>query len=120
MFDRATFDEFVDAYVGQFVGLCAWLESLGGTQPIRVFYPSTVFIDDRPRGMTEYAMAKAAAEHLIIDLRATMKRVEIIVARLPRLATDQTSALVPVKTASSLEVLMPIVRRMLARSNGVA
>jgi hypothetical protein len=113
-FERAVFEEFIEAYVVQFLALCTWLESLRTEQPIRVYYPSTVFIDDRPRGMTEYAMAKAAGEQLVADLAATLKHVEIFATRLPRLATDQTSSLVTVKTASGLEVLLPIVRRMLA------
>jgi len=55
-----------------------------------------------------------AGEQLVADLAATLKHVEIFVTRLPRLATDQTASLMTVKTASGLEVLLPIVRRMLA------
>jgi acyl dehydratase len=113
VFDRAVFDEFIDAYVVHFAVLCTWLDSLGAAHRIRVYFPSSVAIDDRPRGMTEYAMAKAAGEHLIVDLRANLKHVEIITTRLPRLATDQTSTLATVKTTSNVEVLLPIVRRML-------
>ena len=33
-----------------------------------MFYPSTVFVQDRPQEMTEYAMSKAAGEILCADI----------------------------------------------------
>ena len=81
---------------------------------MKVFVPSTVFIDERPKGMTEYAMAKAAVEVLCVDLQRNLRRVTIVVQRLPRLETDQTATLVAVKHASNADTLLPLVNQMLA------
>ena len=115
LFDATLFDEFLDFYVRRFEALCTALESAPGTRPVRVFYPSTVFIDERPKGMTEYAMAKAAAEVLIADLGRSLRRVQLLARRLPRLATDQTASLFVAGAGANVEVMLPIVRELLVR-----
>ena len=77
-------------------------------RPVRVFLPSTVFIDERPRGMTEYAMAKAAGEILCADLSRAHRRLVITAPRLPRILTDQTATVPPVPTADPVEVMLPL------------
>ncbi|WP_284615903.1 MaoC/PaaZ C-terminal domain-containing protein [Aquabacterium humicola] len=114
VFDAALFDEFMAFYAHRFEALCTLLERHAGERRVRVFVPSTVFIDDRPKGMTEYTMAKAAAEVLAADLGKSLRRVQIVCERLPRLPTDQTTSLVPVRSASAVEVLLPLVRRLFA------
>lgn len=79
-----------------------------------LFYPSTVFIDERPGGMAEYAMAKAAGEILCAEINATMGPLRIIVARLPRLATDQTAAAIAIGTAPAADTLLPLIRAVQA------
>lgn len=113
-FERALFDEFIDCYVDQFAQLCTQIEVAATDRPVRVFLPSTTAVTERPRGMTEYAMAKAAAELLAADLNRVLRHVTVLCERLPRLATDQTSTLVTVRTGSNVEVLLPIVQRMMA------
>jgi hypothetical protein len=114
VFDRAVFDEFVWFYLQRFHELCIWLEQRPGDRPVKVFLPSTVFITDRPRGMTEYAMAKAAAEVMVADLNRSLRRVAIVHTRLPRLATDQTASILEVSTGSSVATMLEVVRSMAA------
>lgn len=110
--DAAQLQEFMDCYVHRFAGLCLALDQRV-TQPVTVFVPSTVFIDERPRGMTEYAMAKAAAEVLAVDLGRSLSHVRFAVHRLPKLATDQTATVMGARTASNTEVLLPLVQAVL-------
>jgi hypothetical protein len=114
LFNRHLFSEFVDFYLEKFAELCQWLENSAQNRNrrMRVYLPSTVFVDERPCGMTEYAMAKAAAEILAADLNAHLKNVTIVSSRLPRMPTDQTSTIVPIRTASAIEALLPVVREM--------
>lgn len=79
-----------------------------------LFYPSTVFIDERPKGMAEYAMAKAAGEILCAEINATLAPLRITAARLPRLATDQTAAAIAVSTAPAVDTLLPLIRAVQA------
>ena len=110
IFHRQAFDEFASFYLERFHELCLWLE--GGGRPVRVYLPSTVFVSERPKGMTEYAMAKAAAELLAEDLNRTLRHVRIVHTRLPRLATDQTAAITPLTTADNVSVLFDVMQAM--------
>jgi hypothetical protein len=112
VFDRTAFDTFVGFYLDRFHALCRWLESAGREVPVRVYLPSTVFIDERPKGMTEYAMAKAAAEVLADDLNRSLAHVRVLHTRLPRMATDQTASILAVAVASNVGALLPVLRTM--------
>ena len=114
LFDRRTFDEFVSLYLHRFYQLCTWLNQTERQTPVKVYLPSTVFITERPKGMTEYAMAKAAAEVLADDLNSSLANVKIIHTRLPRLATDQTSSILKLSVESNVDALLPVVRAMSA------
>ena len=114
VFDRASFDEFVWFYLQRFYELCTWLEARTQDRPIKVYLPSTVFIAERPKGMTEYAMVKAAAEVMVADLNRSMRNVVIVYSRLPRLATDQTASIQDVTAGSSVATMLEVVRSMAA------
>ena len=114
LFDSELFEEFVDFYVRRFEALCQALEAAAEGRTVRVFYPSTVFVDARPKGMTEYAMAKAAAEVLVTDLARTLRHVKPVARRLPRLATDQTAGLASGSAVSNSEVMLPVLRELMA------
>ena len=115
VFDAALFTEFLDFYVNHLYALAAALLSLNPTTLIKVFQPSTVALDDRPKGMTEYTMAKAAAEVLVADLNRALSSVALLSQRLPRLATDQTSSPFIENTMSNVDVMLPIIESMLGR-----
>jgi NAD(P)-dependent dehydrogenase (short-subunit alcohol dehydrogenase family) len=112
LFDRSIFDEFVGFYLQRFYELCRWLDSVDRAKPMKVYLPSTVFITDRPKGMTEYAMAKAAAEVLADDLNRSLRNVTVVHSRLPRLATDQTASILKAPMASNLDAMLAVVRQM--------
>lgn len=115
LFDRRLFDEFIAFYVDRFAELCKWLEDRASGRRIKVYLPSTVFIADRPKGMTEYAMAKAAAELLAEDMNRSLMNVSVVCSRLPRLATDQTASVTTPATESNLVVLLQVVRDVSGR-----
>jgi acyl dehydratase len=99
---------FQEIYVDSFYRLCAYCNGLAAA--IRVFYPSSVAVESRPRGMTEYAMAKAAGEVLAADMPRSMRGISIDVVRLPRIVTDQTASLVPTDDSDTIQVMLPLVR----------
>ena len=65
--------------------------------------------------MTEYAMAKAAAEILVQDLNASSCTVQLDSQRLPRLATDQTATVFTDNAQQNEDTMLPIIRRLLER-----
>jgi NAD(P)-dependent dehydrogenase (short-subunit alcohol dehydrogenase family) len=112
-FVRDRFMRFFDFYVDGFYAICQQLVGMaGGT--LSVFYPSSVAVESHPPDMTEYAMAKTAAEVLCADLNAQWPRIRIVVNRIPRVLTDQTASLVQVESANPLDVMLPIIRQVQA------
>jgi len=116
-FDLGLFNDFFAIYATGFNDLASWLAAAQPARKARLFYPSSVYVSDRPRGMTEYAMAKAAAEVLVAELARTFRGLEFVCERLPRMSTDQTATLLPVATAPNVETMLPLVHRMLARGD---
>ena len=103
--DPALLAEMMAFYVHAFYALCAGLRG-AGAQALDVFYPSSVAVAERPAGLTEYAMAKAAGEVLCADLPRLLKGVRAHVRRLPRLQTDQTASVQPVETGSAIDEML--------------
>jgi len=62
--------------------------------------------------MAEYSMAKMAGEILCSYINRAHGRIHVIMDRLPRLLTDQTATLPPVKNADPLEIMLPIIRKV--------
>ena len=111
VFDADWFAEFSEIYIRKFFALCAGLERMA-VKRVRVFFPSSIAVTERPKGLTEYAMAKAAAEILIADINRSFTHVSVVCERLPRLSTDQTVSILDVAAASNLDTLLPIVRSL--------
>ena len=111
VFDAARFEELNRYFLD---GFSAALHAALELRPegIHAFYPSSDFVAERPPEMTEYAMSKAAGEVLCADLAAHLPGARVLVRRLPRVLTDQTSMLDPGEAADPLPVMLPIVRSM--------
>jgi hypothetical protein len=77
---------------------------------VKLFYPSTIFIEEAAEQWQEYCAAKLAGEAMCRHLESTLPGFEALVARLPRAATDQTLALQPVAAQPPLSVLEPWLR----------
>jgi hypothetical protein len=110
------FQHFCDFYATAFFAMCAAVEQ-HATRPVRIFFPSSIAVADRPKGLTEYAMAKAAAEILVEDINRSFTHVSVTASRLPRLSTDQTLTVLDVPAESNAGTLLPIVRSMYRRAN---
>jgi hypothetical protein len=114
--ERTVYLQFYHFYVDRFYELCSFLERTIVNGRVQVFLPSTVAIDERPKGLTEYAMAKAAAEILARDINRSFSHVTVTSTRLPRLDTDQTSTIMKVPSESNIDTLLPIIRSLQATS----
>ncbi len=101
--------QLMKCYVTGFAEMVAALAD-GGLQGF--FYPSSVALNELPTDMAEYCTAKAAGETLCQVLQKRYPSVRFMCERLPRLATDQTASLMPVKNADPLPIMRDIVLRM--------
>jgi hypothetical protein len=111
VFDKVLFRKFCYYYVEQFCALIKEVKSRT-TRKVIVFYPSTVYIDEKTTGLTEYIMAKVAGEFLCETLNKEFKDINIYIERLPRLQTDQTLNIQNYPAQSVSEVMFPILMEM--------
>lgn len=109
-FDRQVFDRFADFYVSGFNAVCMFFAARSA-QRLQVLYPSSVAVAERPAGLTEYAMAKAAGELLCADLMRLQPNLQITVERLPRVLTDQTQTIQRTPGASPEDIMLPLLTR---------
>ena len=114
IFEPKLLHEFCDFYIEKFYELCAFLEANITTRKIKVYYPSTVFVEMRPKGMAEYAMIKAAAEILVQEINRSFSNLTVLCTQLPRLSTDQTATILKVSAEPNVETLLPVIRSMQA------
>jgi hypothetical protein len=105
---------FNQVYLSGFLNTVLFLFGHHREGGLSVFYPSSVFVDDRPSGMTEYSMAKAAAELLCTDLQNAVPQIRILVTRLPRMLTDQTATVAASSFVDPVEAMLPLIRKVQA------
>lgn len=70
-----------------------------------VYYPSTVFIEEPQKGFAEYTAAKADGEAMGEALMQRHRNIKFTASRLPRMRTDQTTGLTPVKSEEPVQFL---------------
>jgi NAD(P)-dependent dehydrogenase (short-subunit alcohol dehydrogenase family) len=108
LFARARLDAFLSVYVEGFLNLAEALRAR--RRDVSLFYPSSVAVAERPRGMLEYAMAKAAGETLCTEINQALRPLHVTVDRLPRLLTDQTASVIGAAAPSPVGHLLAVVR----------
>jgi NAD(P)-dependent dehydrogenase (short-subunit alcohol dehydrogenase family) len=107
-FSQGLFDKFCNYYVSGFANTVNLFRPLGLRN---VFYPSTIYLDEIPPNMAEYASAKAAGETLCAFYQKEFQEMTFFTSRLPRMATDQTAGLPTTQNADALPVLIQTLGR---------
>lgn len=107
-FSASLFDKFCDYYVTGFVNSVQAYKDIGSRLE-KVFYPSSVAVQELPIDMIEYASAKAAGEVVCAALDKSEKQTDIVFSRLPRLDTDQTASLWEVENLDPVPFLLKII-----------
>lgn len=73
--------------------------------PLTVFLPSTIFIDAQEPGFCEYARAKEESEQSLMAIKEKNPDLRVLIARLPKLESDQTRGLIPEEYPDTVDVL---------------
>ena len=107
-YSSSMFEGFLSIYVTGFWRLFDGFRTARKERGGYIFYPSTIYLEERPKGMTEYAMAKAAGEVLCADIAKNYPNWEIAIPRLPRIATDQTLTVPPIKSEDPLDAMIRV------------
>lgn len=110
--DASTFARFIDVYV---IGLSQLLSTVHGAGALTsVFFPSSSFVDDVPAGFAEYVAAKIAGEALCASWQRVHPAHRMVVERLPPLVTDQTASRLGGNAVGNLDVMLPVMRQIMA------
>jgi acyl dehydratase len=110
--NETLFRRFTQFYVAALAALVEKIAAGKRTDregPLRVLYPSSIFVGQPEPGFMEYAVAKAAGEALCEQL-GLRYRVAFSKPRLPRMRTDQTSALNDNGTLDPLPIMLDVLR----------
>lgn len=107
---RQQLSRFLDIHLYGFNAVCDAL-AVGG-RPVKIFYPSSVAVEEKPNDVVEYVIAKMAGELLSDALTSRVPNLTIVVERLPRTDTDQTATVLPVRSAAAVDVMTPIIQAM--------
>jgi hypothetical protein len=86
------------------------LNILGPGQVKQIFCPSSVYVEDPPLNLGEYAAAKAAVEALGSFLQKCYSGMNVYAPRLPRLATDQTANVAAVASGDPVPFMLAELR----------
>jgi NADP-dependent 3-hydroxy acid dehydrogenase YdfG len=113
-FVHERFLKFCDFYVRGVANVHAELRSISN-QPFELFYASSVFVDDVPTNMGEYAAAKAAGEMFCHFLSKTDHNLKVHIERFPRLPTDQTVGIYEIPLGGARVDIVKILCQSLAR-----
>jgi len=106
-FSDNIFRQFCEYYVSGFNKIMNILISTGLK---RVFYPSTIAIDEKPPDMGEYVSAKLAGEILCQYFEKNYGMIKIYRPRLPRIETDQTVSLFSVVNSNPIPIQLEHLR----------
>ena len=108
-FDVTQYQKFRNFYLRYFSDLCHAAATNG--LDCRIFYPSSVAVGERTTGMEEYAKAKREGEKFC-EKFSLDGGIQISYPRLPRLDTDQTQSIVPIKNVDAVSCLLKYIREM--------
>ena len=106
-FSAPFFKKFCNYYVIGFQRIVAQLSAFGLKG---VYFPSSVFVDELPLNMGEYAIAKMAGEVLCTFLEKNQKDITFYKPRLPRMATDQTTSFMPISNLDPVSIMLEHLR----------
>jgi NAD(P)-dependent dehydrogenase (short-subunit alcohol dehydrogenase family) len=111
IFDAEVFARFSACYVDGFYKVYRACRS-HWDHPLVFFYPSSVAVDERTKDLAEYAAAKIAGETLAGHLAQFDRKLSVLIRRLPRIATDQTTTLMPFPAEDALDVMLAVVAEL--------
>lgn len=107
VFSPALFHDYARVYVDAFAGLAQALAARGTGFAL---FPSSVFVTETPPGFAEYAAAKAAGEIAARALERARPGFRVTSPRWPRVATDQTAAVVGAPAPDPVPLLLEALR----------
>jgi hypothetical protein len=115
-FDSQLFKKFNDFYIFKFSKLCRLLNKISNKK-IKIFFPSTIFLNYKENYFKEYVLSKKMAERNIKYLNKKLHNIKIISYRLPIMDTDQNINVIKKKKINNFKVLFSIIKKFIKNEN---
>ena len=107
-FSEEIYIQFKKVYAEAFREIALEFLKRGGK---KIYYPSSVAVEQDIKGMEEYKMAKKEGELVCNDLNVRFP-FKILIDRLDRVNTDQTLSIMPTKSLDPYKVAIKIANMM--------
>ncbi len=104
-FSTEIYESYRKFYVDGFLQLVQTLRR-ASDDSLNFFYPSSIYVEEPPSGLLEYATTKAEGEALCRYLEIGLRKTRIKWKRLPRINTDLAATMMPVDSADAVESLL--------------
>ena len=112
LFDYDLYENYNKYYIKPLIKLSEIL-SKNKNKKCKIFYPSTIFLDeDKNNSFTEYQASKLLGEFISRNIEDQYENISVLISRLPRLLTDQTSKTNKLLIANSTLVIDRILDQM--------
>lgn len=99
-FSVAIYEQFKEIYASAFKKIAEEFVEQGGK---KIYYPSSIAVEQNNKGMEEYKMAKKDGEFVCKDLNEKFG-VKVVIDRLDRVDTDQTLSVIPIQSLDPYDV----------------
>ncbi len=113
-FSKSMFKEYIKFYLHSFKKICAILNKTS-KKNIKVFYPSTIFISNKNQNFQEYVLAKRLAENELTKFQKKLKKIKIIIYRLPEMNTEQNSKIIGKNDINNFDILIPLIKKFIIK-----
>lgn len=106
IFDDSLYRKYFNYYV---TGFNKILDFCSKNNDCKIFYPSTIFIEQNENHFKEYIRAKIDGEKLIDEF--DQKKIKIFKPRLPKLDTDQTASLIYEEKSDIISIMYKTIKQ---------
>jgi acyl dehydratase len=106
-FNKNVYKYLYKYYVDGFLQCISQFKMLGVR---KYFYPSTIYIEEKPKNFLEYIEAKKQAEEFCLET-CRKDNIDIYFPRLPKMDTDQTLSLVFSKGMNPTPIMLEVLKK---------
>ena len=112
IFNFELYKKYKKIYCSNFYKMCKIVNQISSSK-IKVFFPSTIFINEKQKKYSEYVRAKKDSEKIIKKINKNFKRVKVISFRLPVMNTSQNISILNQNKKNSQNLLIPIIKNFI-------
>lgn len=108
-FDIKLFNNYKKIYCDNFYKICKTLNSKS-KKKIKVFYPSTIFLDYKIKKFREYVKAKSHGEKIVKKINKQFKNINVCSIRLPEMNTSQNISILKRNKIDNEKIMTSIIK----------